>query len=237
MARRRSRKGACCAGQDIHDARRVAAAIGIPHYVLDYESASARAVIAAFRRELCGRARRRCRASRCNQTVKFTDLLETARDLAADALATGHYVASRRRSRRLGAARAPPTPTRDQSYFLFAHHARAARLPALSAGRPGKEETRQLAPNSALPSPTSRTVRISASCRRAAMPTRRQAAARRGGARRHRASGRAGARPACGIIHFTVGQRRGLGIAYGEPLFVVRLDAARRLVFVARARL
>src|SRR5262245_50412074 len=112
------RKGACCAGQDIHDARRVADTIGIPHYVLDYESRFRQAVMEDFADTyLAGETPIPC--VRCNQRVKFRDLLETARDLGAAALATGHYV------RRVEGAAGPELhraadPARDQSYFLLA---------------------------------------------------------------------------------------------------------------------
>ena len=112
------RAGACCAGQDIHDARRVAETLAIPHYVLDYESRFREDVIEDFADSyLRGETPIPC--VRCNQTVKFRDLMETARDLGADALVTGHYV------RRLDGAGGPELhrgidPTKDQSYFLFA---------------------------------------------------------------------------------------------------------------------
>ena len=112
------RAGSCCAGQDIADARRVADRLGIPYYVLDYEKRFRDAVINPFMESyVAGETPIPCVA--CNQTVKFADLLETARDLGADALATGHYI----RSRQNGAHRAlhrPVDAERDQSYFLFA---------------------------------------------------------------------------------------------------------------------
>ena len=112
------RKGACCAGQDIHDARRVAETLGIPHYVLDYEERFREAVIDPFAASYAaGETPVPCVA--CNQTVKFADLLETARQLGADALATGHYVRSARRGNGRALYR-PVDLDRDQSYFLFA---------------------------------------------------------------------------------------------------------------------
>src|SRR6266404_5880204 len=113
------RKGACCAGQDIHDARTVAARLGIPHYVLDYESRFKEAVIDRFAESyLSGETPVPC--VECNQSIKFRDLLATARELGAEVLATGHYVASRSLpggGRALYRAR---DEERDQSYFLFA---------------------------------------------------------------------------------------------------------------------
>ncbi len=112
-----ARKGACCAGRDIHDARRVAEAIGFPHYVLDYESRFRGSVVEDFADAyLAGATPVPC--IRCNERVKFRDLLETARDLDADCLATGHYV--RRHPTPAGAElHRADDPTRDQSYFLF----------------------------------------------------------------------------------------------------------------------
>src|SRR5579883_2093336 len=112
------RKGACCAGQDIHDAARVAEKLGIPHYVLDYESRFRRDVIEDFA-DSYARGETPIPCVRCNERVKFRDLLATARELGADALATGHYV------RRIVGADGPELhraadPARDQSYFLFA---------------------------------------------------------------------------------------------------------------------
>src|SRR6201998_1955461 len=112
------KKGACCAGQDIHDARSAAEAIGMPHYVLDYESRFREAVIEEFA-DAYLRGETPIPCVRCNQTVKFHDLLETARDLGAEAMATGHYVRRTAPSGRAQLHRAVD-PARDQSYFLFA---------------------------------------------------------------------------------------------------------------------
>src|SRR5258706_10474103 len=137
------RKGACCAGQDIHDARRVADRIGIPHYVLDYESRFRQAVIDDFADTyLAGETPIPC--VRCNQRVKFLDLLETARDLGAEALATGHYA-----RRVVGPAgpelRRAADPAKDQSYFLFATTRSQLDLLRFPLGGMSKDETRALA--------------------------------------------------------------------------------------------
>ena len=128
------RKGACCAGQDIHDARDVAERIGIPHYVLDYEDRFRESVIDNFADSYAsGETPVPC--IECNRSIKFRDLLTTARELGAAALATGHYVASRRLGRRIARAdlrrRCRPRP----ELFPVRDHARAARLSALSARR------------------------------------------------------------------------------------------------------
>ena len=128
------RKGACCAGQDIQDARRVADRLQIPHYVLDYESRFAEAVMGDFADSyLQGETPVPCIA--CNQKIKFHDLLETASGLGASALATGHYVRSKPGRGGWELYRAADKE-RDQSYFLFATTPDAAFVPALPARRP-----------------------------------------------------------------------------------------------------
>src|SRR6516225_3278850 len=144
------RKGACCAGQDIHDARMVAGAIGIPHYVLDYESRFKAAVIDRFADSyVAGETPVPC--VECNQSIKFRDLLETARDLGAKALATGHYVASRALpggGRALYRAR---DEERDQSYFLFATTRAQLDVLRFPLGDKTKAQTRELARRFGLP--------------------------------------------------------------------------------------
>src|ERR1043166_239974 len=222
------RKGACCAGQDIYDARMVADRIGIPHYVLDYETRFKEAVIDRFADGyVAGETPVPC--VDCNQAIKFHDLLATARDLGARVLATGHYVASRALpdgSRALYRAR---DEDRDQSYFLFAttrEQLAAARFPL---GEMTKAETRALARRFDLPvaeKHDSQDICFVPSGRYTDVIERlRPGAAAPGDI--VDLDGRVLGRHD-GIIHFTVGQRRGLGIAAGVPLYVVRLPAAPR---------
>src|ERR1700745_630493 len=138
------RKGACCAGQDIHDARAVAARIGIPHYVLDYESRFKEAVIDRFAESyMAGETPVPC--VECNQAIKFRDLLSTARELGGRRLATGHYVASRRLADGRRALYRAREAERDQSYFLFATTRAQLDLLRFPLGDRTKAETRELA--------------------------------------------------------------------------------------------
>ncbi len=190
-----ARKGACCAGRDIHDARRVAERVGFPHYVLDYESRFREAVVEEFADAyLAGATPVPC--IRCNERVKFRDLLETAKDLDADCMATGHYV------RRVDGPAGPELhraadPARDQSYFLFAttrEQLGFLRFPL--GGLASKAETRAL--RGALRPRRRRQARQPGHLLRAGRLLRRghrEAAPRRGRARRHRAPRRPRARP------------------------------------------
>jgi tRNA-specific 2-thiouridylase len=226
------RKGACCAGRDIHDARSVAERIGIPHYVLDYESRFKEAVIDRFAESyVAGETPVPC--LECNQAIKFRDLLQTARDLGAKVLATGHYVASRALpdgGRALYRAR---EAERDQSYFLFAITPTQLDLLRFPLGERTKAETRELARHYGLPvaeKHDSQDICFVPSGHYADVIERlRPGAATRGEI--VDLDGRVlGGHD--GIIHFTVGQRRGLGIATGAPLYVIRLDANSRRVVV-----
>jgi tRNA-specific 2-thiouridylase len=226
------RKGACCAGRDIHDARAVAARIGIPHYVLDYEQRFKEAVIDRFAESyVAGETPVPC--VECNQAIKFRDLLATARELGAAVLATGHYVASRRLpdgGRALYRAR---ETERDQSYFLFGTTRAQLDLLRFPLGDRTKVETRELARRFGLAvadKQDSQDICFVPSGRYADVIERLRPGAAGPGEivdMDGRALGRHG-----GIIHFTVGQRRGLGIAAASPLYVVRLDAASRRVVV-----
>src|SRR6266581_7489735 len=226
------RKSACCAGQDIHDARAVAERIGIPHYVLDYESRFKEAVIDRFAASyMAGETPVPC--VECNQSIKFRDLLGTARELGAKVLATGHYVASRRLpggGRALYRAR---DAERDQSYFLFATTREQLDLLRFPLGALTKAQTRELARRFGLPvaeKHDSQDICFVPSGRYSDVIERLKPGAA-GPGEIVDGEGRAlGSHP--GIIHFTVGQRRGLGIAAGHPLYVVRLDAPSRRVVV-----
>ena len=226
------RKGACCAGRDIHDARAVAERIGIPHYVLDYESRFKEAVIDRFAESyVAGETPVPC--LECNQSIKFRDLLQTARDLGAKILATGHYVASRALpggGRALYRAR---EGERDQSYFLFATTNAQLDLLRFPLGDRTKAETRDLARRFGLPvadKHDSQDICFVPTGHYAEVIERLRPEAAAPGEivdLDGRVLGRHD-----GIIHFTVGQRRGLGVAAGAPLYVVRLDAASRRVVV-----
>jgi tRNA-uridine 2-sulfurtransferase len=232
------RKGACCAGQDIHDARMVAATIGIPHYVLDYESRFKEAVIDRFAASyVAGETPVPC--VDCNQAIKFRDLLTTARELGAKVLATGHYVASRALAGGGRALYRAREEERDQSYFLFATTLAQIDFLRFPLGELTKAETRDLARRFALPvaeKPDSQDICFVPTGRYADVIERLRPGAAEAGDIVDLA-GRVLGRHA-GIINFTVGQRRGLGIAAAEPLYVVRLDAASgRVVVGPRAAL
>ncbi|HWF93591.1 MAG TPA: tRNA 2-thiouridine(34) synthase MnmA [Xanthobacteraceae bacterium] len=226
------RKGACCAGQDIHDARAVAERIGIPHYVLDYESRFKEAVIDRFADSyMAGETPVPC--VECNQSIKFRDLLGTARELGAKVLATGHYVASRRLpngGRGLYRAR---DSERDQSYFLFATTPEQLDPLRFPLGERSKAETRDLARRFDLPvadKHDSQDICFVPSGRYAQVIERLRPGAAEPGDIIDIEGNVLGRHD--GIIHFTVGQRRGLRVATGRPLYVVRLDAATRRVVV-----
>ena len=226
------RKGACCAGRDIHDARAVAERIGIPHYVLDYESRFKEAVIDRFAESyVAGETPVPC--VECNQSIKFRDLLETARELGAKVLATGHYVASRALpggGRALYRAR---EAERDQSYFLFATtRAQLDRL-RFPLGDRTKAETRELARRfglSVADKQDSQDICFVPTGHYAEVIERLRPGAAGPGDIVDLDGRVLGHHD--GIIHFTVGQRRGLGVAAGSPLYVVRLDAGARRVVV-----
>lgn len=223
--------GACCAGQDIHDARRVADKLGIAHYVLDYEARFRAGVINQFAASYAaGETPIPCVL--CNQTVKFTDLLATARELGAAALATGHYARRLTRSGQPELHRAVD-PSRDQSYFLFATTAEQLAMARFPLGGMMKADTRALAGRFGLPveaKPDSQDICFVPQGRYTDLVERLRPDAVNAGDIVHVDGTILGQHP--GIVHYTVGQRKGLGIAHGEPLYVVRLEAAKARVIV-----
>ena len=226
------RKGACCAGQDIHDARAVAERIGIPHYVLDYESRFKQAVIDPFAASyVAGETPVPC--INCNMSIKFKDLLETARNLGARVLATGHYVASRALADGRRALYRARDAERDQSYFLFATTRDQLDFLRFPLGDLTKPETRELARRFGLPvadKHDSQDICFVPTGRYTDVITRLRPGAAEAGDIVDTAGRVLGRHD--GIIHFTVGQRRGLGVAAGQPLYVLRLDAVTRRVIV-----
>jgi tRNA-specific 2-thiouridylase len=228
-----AKKGACCAGLDIHDARRVANELNFPHYVLDYENTFREAVIDEFADSyLAGATPVPC--IRCNERVKFKDLLETARDLGADCMATGHYI--RRQTGPLGAElHAAADAGRDQSYFLFSTTREQLEFLRFPLGHlASKAETRALAARFGLAvadKPDSQDICFVPNGDYAAVIEKLRPGAADPGEIVDQA-GRVLGRHR-GVIHYTVGQRRGLGIGgLGDPLYVVRLDPERRQVVV-----
>lgn len=229
-----AKKGACCAGQDIHDARMVAERLNIPHYVLDYESRFRQAVIDEFADSYVnGETPIPC--IRCNQRVKFRDLLETARDLEADCLATGHYVQRRAGTGEDGRAELlrGADPRRDQSYFLYTTTQDQLDYLRFPLGGMEKPEVRKLAEEFGLivaDKPDSQDICFVPNGDYASVVTKLRPEAAEPGEIVHVDGTVLGRHD--GVIHFTVGQRKGIGIAAAEPLYVVKLDAAARRVVV-----
>ncbi len=231
-------KGACCAGADIHDARSVAGRLGIPHYVLDYESRFADQVMQDFADSyLRGETPIPC--VRCNQTVKFTDLLTTARDLGADCLATGHYV--RRTEGDAGAElHRGADPGKDQSYFLFATTPEQLDYLRFPLGGMSKDETRELAHRfglSVADKPDSQDICFVPNGRYGDVVRRLRPGAVEAGEIVHLDGTVLGRHD--GVIDYTIGQRRGLGIGGRKdadeaegPLYVVAIDAEHHRVIV-----
>lgn len=228
-----AKKGACCAGIDIHDARRVAEERGFPHYVLDYENIFRDAVIDEFADSyLAGATPVPC--IRCNERVKFKDLLETARDLDADCMATGHYI-----QRKMGPngpeLHSAEDSNRDQSYFLFSTTPEQLAFLRFPLGHlPSKQATREMAAQyglSVADKPDSQDICFVPDGNYAAVIEKLRPGAVEPGEIVH-ADGRVLGQHN-GVIHYTIGQRRGLGIGgLSDPLYVVKLDVENRRVIV-----
>ncbi len=228
-----AKKGACCAGRDIHDARRVAEHLNFPHYVLDYENVFRDSVIEEFADSYLGGATP-VPCIRCNEKVKFRDLMETARDLGGDCMATGHYI--RRKPGVRGAElHMAADPARDQSYFLFSTTREQLEYLRFPLGHlKSKAETRALAAKyglSVADKPDSQDICFVPEGNYAAVIEKLRPGAAEPGEIVDVAGRVLGTHR--GVIHYTIGQRRGLGIGgLAEPLYVVKLDVEARRVIV-----
>lgn len=225
------KKGACCAGQDIHDARMVAERLGFPHYVLDYEERFREAVIEPFAAAYeAGETPIPCVS--CNQTVKFVDLLDTARKLGADALATGHYIRARQHGNKRVLLR-PIDDSRDQSYFLFATTQEQIDYVRFPLGGKTKTETRALAQELGIEianKPDSQDICFVPQGKYSDVIAKLNPAAMVPGDVVHMDGRVLGHHD--GIVNYTIGQRRGIGVSAGEPIYVVHLDRKSNRVIV-----
>jgi tRNA-specific 2-thiouridylase len=217
------RKGACCAGQDIHDARRVAVSLNIPHYVLDYEERFKTAVMEPFANAYRqGETPVPCIA--CNQSVKFVDLMEVAQDLGADVLATGHYVQSKLENGKRRLYR-PVDASRDQSYFLFATTEQQLYFLRFPLGGMTKPAVRELARDFGLEiaeKHDSQDICFVPQGKYADVIRKMHPETFASGEIVHLDGRVLGTHE--GIVNYTVGQRKGLGIASDAPLYVIKLD-------------
>ena len=228
-----AKKGACCAGVDIQDARRVAEEMGFPHYVLDYENVFKDAVIDEFADSYLGGATP-VPCIRCNERVKFKDLLETAKDLEADCMATGHYI-QRKMGENGPELHAAADGNRDQSYFLFSTTEEQLSYLRFPLGHlPSKDDTRKLAAKYGLEvadKPDSQDICFVPNGDYAAVIRKLRPEAADPGHIVDTEGNVLGSHE--GVIHYTIGQRRGLGIGgLADPLYVVKLDPERKEVVV-----
>lgn len=228
-----AKKGACCAGVDIHDARRVAEEMGFPHYVLDYENIFKDAVIDEFADSyLAGATPVPC--IRCNERVKFKDLLETAKDLDADCMATGHYI-QRKDGPHGPELHSAADAGRDQSYFLFSTTPEQLNFLRFPLGHlPSKDATRALAAKYGLAvadKPDSQDICFVPNGDYASVIEKLRPGAADPGEIVDVDGNVLGTHD--GVIHYTIGQRRGLGIGgLADPLYVVKLDVDAKQVVV-----
>lgn len=231
MAQDLKKKGACCAGQDIYDAKNVADKLGIPHYILNYESIFQDSVIEDFADSYI-RGETPIPCIKCNQSVKFRDLLKVAKDLGADALATGHYVQRKQGINGMELHRAIDL-SKDQSYFLFATTQDQLNYTHFPLGSMTKEETRQLALKFGLPvadKPDSQDICFVTEGSYVKIIEKLRPGALDDGEIIHIDGKVLGKHK--GIINYTIGQRRGIGIAADEPLYVIKLEPETNQVIV-----
>ncbi|XVN43621.1 MAG: tRNA 2-thiouridine(34) synthase MnmA [Candidatus Rickettsia vulgarisii] len=228
------KKNACCAGQDIYDAKMVAAKLNIPHYVLDYESKFKESVIDDFADSYI-RGETPLPCVKCNQSVKFKDLLKVAKDLGADCLATGHYV--RKIKGKDGAElHTGIDRSKDQSYFLFATTYEQLNYLSFPLGELNKEQTRNMASKYGLAiadKPDSQDICFVPDGDYRKIINNIRPDASQEGKIIHVDGFELGSHT--GIINYTIGQRRGLGISFHEPLYVVKIDPGTKIVYVGPA--
>lgn len=225
------KKGACCAGQDIYDAQMVADRLSIPHYVLNYESRFKDAVIEEFADSYM-RGETPIPCVKCNQTVKFTDLYNMAKDLDADCLATGHYVRKIQGSKSAELHKAIDE-RKDQSYFLFATTQEQLEFVDFPLGTYTKEQTRQLAQKYLLAvsdKPDSQDICFVPNGDYASVIERLRPGALDPGNLVDIEGNIVGKHN--GIINYTIGQRKGIGIANSEPLYVIKINPENNTVVV-----
>jgi tRNA-specific 2-thiouridylase len=225
------KKGACCAGQDIYDAKNVSDMIGIPHYVLNYETIFKQSVMDDFADSyLRGETPIPC--VRCNQSVKFRDLFKVAKDLGADALATGHYAIIKHTDEGSSLYKGLDH-TKDQSYFLFATTPEQLDYLHFPLGELSKEQTREMARKYNLPvmdKPDSQDICFVPNGSYVSVISKMRPGALDKGEIVHIDGRVLGEHK--GIIGYTIGQRRGLGISNADPLYVVGIDAENKRVIV-----
>ena len=227
-----NKKGSCCAGQDIFDAKRVAEQMDFPHYVLDYEKKFKEAVIDPFTQAyINGETPIPCVA--CNQTVKFNDLLIMAKELGADCLATGHYITSKNGKNGNRDMYRPADSSKDQSYFLFATTQEQLNFLRFPLGDIPKSETRKMAKEMKLgvaEKSDSQDICFVPKGKYGELVAKLRPEAHKEGIIVHTDGRILGEHK--GIVHFTIGQRKGLGIADKNPLYVVDIDAENAIVLV-----
>lgn len=225
------KKGACCAGQDIYDAKMVADKLGFPHYILNYENKFRTEVIDDFVDSYV-RGETPLPCVRCNQSVKFHDLLKVAKELKADALATGHYV-QKIMENDIATLHKGVSEDKDQSYFLFSTTGEQLDYLMFPLGGQSKDETRKLAHKFGLEvanKPDSQDICFVPNGNYRDVINKVRPEAIKPGRFVHMDGFDLGEHK--GVINYTVGQRRGLGISFGEPIYVIKVDPDENIVYV-----